>query len=224
MPAIVLAGSIWFDSTGWLTVSTISVACVFSLVAFSFLLPSRHLIFWTLVYIIAITISLWVRRSTWAGSGGNADALVATRALVASGAGILACLLAKQREHEGLLVNEVHRVLDQMEVPVITSDQDGWIVHMNPRASEILGGQAALGSPFFDHFSVATAKSKAIRSYVDLATGSTSGPVSITLGVGPERSQLQSAIMLRVEIGERGQIMTLLYPHQPNHAAVLPVE
>ncbi len=189
------------------------------MVLFSFLLPSRQLIGWTLVYLVAITVTLWVRRGAWTGNGGNAEALVATRALVAAGAGLLACLLAKRREQDGFIVREVHRVLDQMEIPVITSDQDGWLVHMNPQASKLLGGEEALGSPFFEHFSVIAAKSKAIQSYVDLATGATTGPVSVTLALGPDRAHIHSAIMLRVDIGERRHVMTLLYPHQPDNAA-----
>lgn len=220
-PALVLIASILFDRYGMLSFSIISVACVFSLVIFSFLLPSRVLVGWTIVYILAITATLWTRRYIWTGSSGNTDALVATRSLVAASAGMLACLLAKRREQNHLVVREINRLLDQMEIPMITSDGDGWIVHVNPKAHEQLGGEITQGSPFFEHFSVVTEKGRSIKSYVDLVTGAVSGPVTTSLAVGPYRSQVHPAVMLRVDIGERRQVMTLLYPPHPTPSADL---
>jgi hypothetical protein len=212
LPGVILIAAILFDRSRVLNFSIISVACVFSLVIFSFLLPSRLMIGWTIIYILAIAATLWMRRGLWTGSIGNADALVATRALVAAAAGVLACMLAKRREQGRVIIREINRLLDQMEIPVITSDRDGWLLHMNPKASQLLGGKASLGSPFFDHFSMFSTKGKSIKSYVDLATGVTEGPVSISLALGPDRSHIYPAIMLSVSIGDRGQVMTLLYP------------
>lgn len=224
LPALLLAGAIAFDRTGWLNFSTVPVTCVFSLVLFSFLLPSRQLIGWTVVYSLAIAVMLWMRRGMWSGGAGNPEALVATRALVAAAAGVLACQLAKRREQDHLVVQEINRLLDQMAIPVITSDRDGWLVHLNPKASELLGGETSLGSPYFEHFSVISAKGKSIQNYVDLATGATSGPVAINLAVGPNRSLVLPAIMLRVDIGKRRQVMTLLYPPNPELPPTPPVE
>ncbi len=220
LPGVILIAAILFDHSRVLNFSIISVACVFSLVIFSFLLPSRLMIGWTVVYILAIAATLWLRRGLWNGSIGNAEALVATRALVAAAAGVLACMLAKRREQGHIVVREINRLLDQMEIPVITSDRDGWLLHMNPKASQLLGGKASLGSPFFDHFSMFSAKGKSIKSYVDLATGVTSGPVSISLALGPDRSHIHPAIMLRVSIGDRGQVMTLLYPENSGSTSI----
>lgn len=212
LPAAVPVCAFAIDLTGWLDFSLIPVSCVFALVFFSFILSSRQMIGWTVIYILAITGTLWMRRGLWSGSDGNADALVATRALVAAAAGVLACLLAKRREQETITEKAIHRLLDQMEVPVVTSDQDGWLVHMNPQASQLLGGEVALQSPFFEHFSASAAKGVAIRNYVDLATGATTGPLSMNLALSPDRSRIHAATMLRVDIGERRQVMTLLYP------------
>lgn len=221
LPALVLIAAISFDYTNWLNFSVVPLACVFSLVLFSFLLPSRQLIGWTLVYILAIAATLWVRRSIWSGGHGNAEALVATRALGAAAAGVLACLFAKRREQDHLAVNEINRLMDQMAIPVITSDQDGWLMHLNSKASELLGEDATKGSPFFEHFSVLSAKGKTIQSYVDLATGKTAGPVEIKLAVGPDRLEVHRAIMLRVDIGNSRQVMTLLYPQDPEPPPLL---
>jgi PAS domain-containing protein len=216
LPGVVLVGAFMIDRTGWLGVSVVPVACVFALVFFSFFLSSRQMIGWAVIYILAIAGTLWTKREMWSGSNGNAEALVATRALVAAAAGILACLLAKRREQVSVTEQAIHRLIDQMKVPVITSDQDGWLVHMNPQASKLLGGEVALQSPFFEHFSASAAKGLAIRNYVDLATGVTAGPLSMNLALSPDRSRIHAATMLRVDIGERRQVMTLLYPEQVN--------
>lgn len=212
LPGAVLVVGFAIDLTGWLGISVVPVACVFALVVFSFILSSRQMIGWTVIYILTIAATLWMRRDNWSGSNGNAEALVATRALVAAAAGILACLLAKRREQVSITEKAIHRLLDQMKMPVITSDQDGWLVYMNPEASKLLGGEVALQSPFFDHFSASAAKGLAIRNYVDLATGASTGPLSMNLTISPDRSQIHAATMLRVDIGERRLVMTLLYP------------
>lgn len=216
LPGAVLVCGFVIDRTGWLGVSVVPVACVFAMIIFSFILSSREMIGWAVIYVLAIAGTLWTKREMWSGGNGNAEALVATRALVAAAAGILACLLAKRREQAFVTEKAIHRLLDQMKIPVITSDQDGWLVYMNPKASELLGGDIALQSPFFDHFSASAAKGLAIRNYVDLATGATSGPLSMNLALSPDRSQIHAATMLRVDIGERRQVMTLLYPEQSN--------
>lgn len=209
-PAIILLAALAFDHSAILNFSIIPAACVLSMVVFSFLLPSRVMIGWTAVYILAVSATLWMRREAWGGSMGNADALVVTRTFAVAAAGMLACLLAKHREQGDRVVHEINRLLDQMEIPVITSDRDGWLLHMNPKATKLLGGATASGSPFFEHFSLIAEKGKSIKSYVDLATGVKTGPVSTSLAVGPNRSQVISAVMLRVNIGDRGRIMTLL--------------
>lgn len=216
LPGVVLFGGFAIDRMGWLGVSVVPVTCVFALVVFSFFLSSRQMIAWTVVYTLAIAATLWLRRDNWSGASGSADALVATRALVAAAAGILACLLAKRREQASITEKAIRRLLDQMKVPVITSDQDGWLVSMNPEASKLLGGEKAMKSPFFDHFSACTAKGLAIRNYVDLATGASTGPLSMNLALSPDRSQIHAATMLRVDIGERRLVMTLLYPEHLN--------
>jgi hypothetical protein len=215
-PGAVLVLAFLIDWTGWLGISVLPVACVFALVVFSFILRSRQMIGWTVIYILAIAATLWMRRENWSGASGNAEALVATRALVAAAAGILACLLAKRREQVSITEKAIHRLLDQMKIPVITSDQDGWLVYMNPEAARLLGGEVALQSPFFDHFSASAAKGMAIRNYVDLATGATAGPLSMNLALRPDRSRIHAATMLRVDIGERIQVMTLLDHQHPD--------
>jgi hypothetical protein len=221
LPVLVLVFGFAIDWTGWLGISVVPVACVFALVVFSFILSSRQMIGWTVIYILAIAATLWTRRDNWSGSSGNAEALVATRALVAAAAGTLACLLAKRREQTSITEKAIHRLLDQMKIPVITSDQDGWLVYINPEATKLLGGEAALQSPFFEHFSASAAKGVAIRNYVDLATGTTAGPLTMNLALSPDRSQIHAATMLRVDIGERVQVMTLLHPEHldptPSH-------
>ncbi len=223
LPAFVPLCAFSIDLTGWLDFSLIPVACVFALVIFSFVLSSRQMIGWTVVYILAISGTLWMRREIWSGSHGNADALVATRASVAAAAGILACLLARRRELDSITEKAIHRLLDQMEVPVVTSDQDGWLVHMNPHASQLLGGKLALQSPFFEHFSSSAAKGVAIRNYVDLATGATTGPLSMELALSPDRSRIHAATMLSVDIGERRQVLTLLFPQKSDIPSTQPI-
>jgi hypothetical protein len=214
LPAAVLVAAIAFDRTGWLSFSLLPIACVMALVVFSFILSSRQVIGWTVIYILAIAATLWMKRGNWTGSSGNADALVATRALVASAAGVMACLFARSREQDQLGAREILLILDQLEIPAITSDRDGWLVYMNPNAKKLLGDDVSFGSPFFEHFSVVAEKGKSIRNYVDLATGVTIGPVSIHLAVGSDRSRIYPAVMLRVDIGNRRQILTLLYPSE----------
>jgi PAS domain-containing protein len=210
LPGAVLVCAIAIDLTGRLGFSVVPVACVFALVGFSFILPSRKMIGWTVIYILTIAATLWMRRDNWSGASGNAEALVATRALVAAAAGLLAWLLAKRREQVSITAEAIHRLLDQMKIPIITSDPDGWLVYMNSEASKLLGGDAALQRPFFDHFSAATAKGPAIRNYMALATGASTGPLSMNLALSPDRSQIRTATMLRVDIGERRLVMTLL--------------
>jgi PAS domain-containing protein len=214
LPPAVLLAALAVDRTGWLSFSLVPMMCVLALVVFSFFLTSRQVIGWTVIYILAIAATLWMRRGVWSGSSGNVDALVATRALVASAAGVLACLFAKSREHDLLGVRGIILILDQLEIPAIISDRDGWLVHVNPKAEELLGEKVSFGSPFFEHFSVVEAKGKSIRSYVELATGGTSGPVSIQLAMGPDRAQVHSAVMLRVDIGKHRQVLTLIYPRE----------
>lgn len=215
LPGVMLAGAITFDATHLLTFSILSVTCVFSLLIFSFFLPSRQMIGWTVLYLLSIVVTLWVKRNVWAGASGNVEALVATRTLVAAAAGVLACLLARHRERNDLIISEVQRLLNQLEIPVFTSNRDGWLIHMNPKASALLGGEAALGSPFFKHFSVIETKGRAIQDYVNLATGVCCGPNSIELALGPQREEMHSAVMLRVDIGHVRQILTLVYPAMP---------
>jgi PAS domain-containing protein len=213
LPAAVLVAAITFDRTGWLSFSLVPLTCVLALIIFAFLLPSRQLIGWTIIYILAIAATLWMKRGAWSGGSGNPEALVATRALMAAAAGVLACLLARRREQDVLISGEINRILDQMEIPVVTSDQDGWLVHINPQASRLLGSNKLIGSSFFQHFPVASEKGKLIKSYVDLATGVTAGPIAIQLASSGDNSLIYSAIMLRVDIGARRHVMTLLYPH-----------
>jgi hypothetical protein len=215
LPGAILGCGFAIDQMGWFGVSIVPVTCVFALVVFSFILSSRQMIGWTVIYTLAIAATLWMRRDNWSGGSGNAEALVATRALVAAAAGILACLLAKRREQASITEKAIGRLLDQMKIPVVTSDQDGWLVSMNSEARKLLGGEKALQSPFFDHFSTSAAKGQAIRNYVDLATGASTGPLSMNLALSPDRSQIHAATMVRVDIGERRLVMTLLYPeHQ----------
>jgi hypothetical protein len=223
LPGAVLACGFAIDWMGWLGISVVPVGCVFAMVVFSFFLSSRQMIGWALIYILAISVTLWMRRGMWSGSDGNTEALVATRTMVAAAAGILACLLAKRREQVSVTEKAIHRLLDQMEVPVITSDQDGWLVHMNPQASKLLGGEVALQSPFFEHFSASAAKGVAIHNYVDLATGVAVGPLSMNLALSPDRSQIHAATLLRVDIGERRLVMTLLYPQRPDAEPTQPI-
>jgi len=212
LPAVVLMAAIAFDHAGWLSFSLVPMVCVIALVAFAFLLSSQQLIGWTVIYILAIAATLWMRRGVWSGSSGNADALVATRALVAAAAGVLACLLAKSREQDRRGAREIQLILDQLEIPAITSDRDGWMVHMNPKAKELLGGGVSFGTPFFENFSIVAEKGKSILSYVDLATGVAKGPVAVHLTTGADRTRIHSAVMLRVDIGNRRRVLTLIYP------------
>lgn len=215
LPAVVLLVAIAIDRSGLLSFSLVPVACVISLVAFSFILSSRRLIGWTVVYILTIAVTLWMRRGMWTGASGNPEALVATRALVAAAAGVLACLFAKSREQDFLASNEIIRVLDQLEISVITSDCDGWLVHVNPHADKLLGVGNAIGTPFFQHFQLWSDKGKSIRTYVDLATGSGPGSIAVNLGVGAEKSEVIPGVMLRVDIGGQRRVLTLLYPRDP---------
>ncbi|MES2438926.1 MAG: hypothetical protein V4584_07660 [Verrucomicrobiota bacterium] len=212
LPMLVLIAGISFDQTHWLNFSLSPVACVFALVLLPFTLTFREMVVWTVIYTLVIAISLWLRRWMWMGSSGNPEALVATRTLMVAAAGMLACLLARHREQNALIVRGIHKLLDEMQMPLVTSDCDGWLIHMNPQAVELLGDDALLGSPFFDHFSLSSSKGKSIQAYVDLATGTTSGPIPVTLSGRPDRSKTHPAIMMCVDIGERRQVLTLLYP------------
>lgn len=223
LPPAVLLAALAIDRTGWLGFSLVPILCVLALVVFAFFLTSRQVIGWTVIYILAIAATLWMKRGVWSGSSGNVDALVATRAMVAAAAGVLACLFAKCREHDLLGVRGIILILDQLEIPAIISDRDGWLVHVNPKAGELLGEKVSFGSPFFEHFSVLEAKGKSIRSYVDLATGAATEPVPIHLAVGSDRTQVYSAVMLRVDIGKCRQVLTLIYPREAAPSPTLPL-
>ncbi len=222
LPAVVLLIAIGIDRSGWLSFSMVPVACVISLVVFSFILPSRQLIGWTVVYILAIAVTLWMRRGMWAGAAGNPEALVVTRALIAAAAGVLACLYARSREQDFLTNHEILRVLDQLDVSVIVSDRDGWLLHVNPHAHQTLDLAKSVGTPFFQHFQLRSDKGKSIQAYVDLASGTTEGSVSVNLGFGPEKSQTLPGIMLRADIAGQRRVLTLLYPCAPNAQSTLP--
>lgn len=215
LPAVVLVAAIGIDRAGLLSFSIVPLACVTSLVAFAFILSSRELIGWTVVYILTIAVTLWMRRGMWTGAAGNPEALVATRALVAAAAGVLACLFAKRREQYFLANNEIIRVLDQLEISVITSDCDGWLVHVNPHAEKLLGVGNSIGTPFFQHFQIQSDKGKSIRTYVDLATGTGPGSITVNLGFGPDKTQIIQGVMLRVDIGGQRRVLTLIYPRDP---------
>jgi PAS domain-containing protein len=210
LPAVTLVVAATFELTQVLNFSVAPMLCALSLVAFAFFLTPRQLAGWSAVYVLATAGTLWLRSGLWGGSGGNVQAMVATRTLAAAATAVLACLLAKSRQQDLLSRKEIYRLLDQMEIPVITSDSDGWLVHLNPKAAELLGGEAALGRPFFDYFSVVADKGKSIQSYVDLATGTATGPISISLAVGKDRAQAVPATMVRVDIGRRRHVMSLM--------------
>ena len=97
-----------------------------------------------------------------------------------------------------------------MRVPVFASNQDGWLIHLNTEAKTLLGSSLAIQTPFFELFAASSAKGVAIRTYVDLATGVIDGPVTIDLALSPDRSQVHQAIMLRLDLGDRMQVITIL--------------
>lgn len=214
LPGVVLIFALAVDQTSVLGVSLIPLACVISMVYFAFVLPSREMIGWTIIYMIVIVTTLWLKRDMWGGGSGDVEALVATRALVAASAGVLACLFARRRERETDTQKAIYLLLDQMNIPVITSNQDGWLLHVNPEARKLLGDKLTLHTPFFELFAASSAKGVAIRNYVDLATGVADGPVPMDLALSPDRSQVHSAIMLRVDVGDYQQVMTTLSPQR----------
>ncbi len=208
-PAIMLVLSIIIDYSRVLDFSVVPLICVLSLILFSLFLPSRQLIIWAFIYILVVTLALWIQRDKWATPNNNADALVATRVIVASGAGVIACLYAKLRERDDVTYLSVIQLLEQFSLPAIMSDSDGWLTHMNSEALIIFGEKTTPEAPFYEYFSDSSNKGKAIQNYMELASGMSQGPQRIDLSLMLEDDSLYSATMMRITIGTRNLVLTL---------------
>ncbi len=212
LPGVILVAAILFDHGATLHSSIISVACVLSLVIFSFILPSRLMIGWTFAYILAVAVSLWMSRGMWSGHTSDTEVLVVTQTCAAAEATLFACLVTFYFKRGDWAARQINQQLDRLEIPAITSDGDGWLLHANHKATELFGGETTFAVPFFEHFALPTEKGSHIKRYLDLATGMTGGPMVVDLALGSDRSQPFLATMLSVNVGRRRWIITLLNP------------
>lgn len=216
IPGILLILAIALDLSSAITVTMISLICVVSLAVSAFFLPSRQIVGWTVVYALGIAGTLWMRRGDWAPISVNTEILITTRSLVVVSAGVLAYCLARAREKDKRMIRKIQMVFDLMDIPVINSNGDGWVVYLNGPARDLLSAQKGrLQTPFFQHFSAVMDKGKSIQKYFDLAGGKITGPISIPLALEADKSNVRWAVMIRARIGGNRNVLTLLYPEKP---------
>jgi hypothetical protein len=215
LPGVALVFALLVDRTNLVGASIVPVICVLMMLCFAFFLSYRQTIVWTVIYVLAIIVTLWMKREMWGEGTGNIEALAITRSLVATIAGVLACLVAKLRERGDDTQKAIYRLLGLVKIPVLASNQDGCLLYMNPEAERLFGGRLSLQTPFFEFFTGNSGKGAAIRNYVDLASGISDGPISIELAISPDPSQIHSAIMLRLHVGDHRQVITLLTSQSP---------
>ena len=209
-PMLILVFSIAVDYSRFLNFSLVPIICVLSLVIFSLYLPSRQLIIWTVIYMLAITVTLWIQRDRWATPYNNAEALVITRVIVASSAGTIACMYAMRRERDDVTYLSIIHLLEQFSIPATLSDSDGWLTHMNSEALKIFGENTTPDAPFYEYFSDTTNKGKSIQYYMNLASGATMEPQRIGLSLISKHHLVYSATMMRITLGARNLVLTLL--------------
>lgn len=162
-PVVILVLGIAIDCSRMLDFSVTPVVCILSLIVFSLFLPSRQLILWTVLYVLVIAGALWVQRDKWSTPDNNAEALVATRILVASGAGVLACLYAMRREQADATYVSIIQLIEQFSLPVVMSDSNGWLIHMNTEALKIFGKKKRRALPFMSTFPIYQTKVSRFR-------------------------------------------------------------
>jgi PAS domain-containing protein len=215
-PLIILALGMVIDHSRIFNFSLVPAICVLSLILFSLFLSARQVIFWSIVYILTVAGVLWKQRDRWETSSNNAEALVATRTIVASGAGLLACLYAMRRERDDATYSDVLQLFEQLPIPTITSDSDGWVVRMNAEALKLFGEATTPKKPFYEYFWDQSDKGNSIKNYIELANGNTQGTLHIDLGLMSEHGSAYSAKMMRIAVGTRNLVLTILdTPSQP---------
>lgn len=196
----------------WLEVgfSLVPLSCVISLFVFASFMNFSRIVKWAVIYMATTIIVLWSHYGRWADAKGNAQGMLFTRSLGTLAVGSMACALAKLRTREKIYRQDLRMLLQQISVPAIMSDANGWILQMNEAARASLGIEGVAGKPFFNYFKAVSEKGKTIQLYLDLVSGELAGPLTIELCSEKDRSRVFSAMMMKFQYGNAAHVLTLI--------------
>jgi hypothetical protein len=212
LPGAILLSALTVDYFGLLGFNITPMTCVISIFIFARFIGYRKTLFWAPIYIFCSIIVLWGSQARWQAGRGNVHAMLTSRTVTATIACSMACILAGLRERQANSVKQIESVLDRLSIATITSDQDGWITHLNTSAMPFLDNGIALGEPYFAYFRDISQKGKSIQRYLDLVTGKIQGPVAMDLTFSSQKDRIFPALLIPLAVNNKRFILTVIYP------------
>lgn len=137
----------------------------------------RKTLKWGIVSLCMIAMVSILNLTLWKRTSLDLGGMMAVRFLSACVFVYIAFVVSDSLNQAKQDFSQLCSVFDQLNRPFLIADPDGWIIYLNPAAESKFESKVSCDTPFFESFNARGAKGHLIQSFLDLASGTRSGPL-----------------------------------------------